>query len=246
MSREDGENVTVDVEGEGESEAKPGSDSDSNGVKQTDSRLSTESHSHSSEITDSHAAVSESNSHTAVPADSGMEQGPVNSDADTGNTEPMEVEEGGKEEGGREEGGKEEGGREEGRREEGGREEGDKCDGDSDKTSQPMEASDQEVPQTDNQEKPEAMKQENKVKDSVIVDPSAPSSKLAGVPETKSAVGPPRFMFNIADGGFTELHTLWAEEKTKGFQQTSWGRHHDYWMLKAIATYPHSSSVACL
>lgn len=47
-----------------------------------------------------------------------------------------------------------------------------------------------------------------------------------------------RFMFNIADGGFTELHSLWADEKTKGFSPSVWGRHHDYWLLKAIVTYP--------
>ena len=79
---------------------------------------------------------------------------------------------------------------------------------------------------------------EHKNHDSVIVDPSAPVSKPAGVHEVKSVVGPPRFMFNIADGGFTELHTLWAEEKTKGFRPDMWGRHHDYWMLKGISTYP--------
>lgn len=48
----------------------------------------------------------------------------------------------------------------------------------------------------------------------------------------------PKFMFNIADGGFTELHNLWSEEKTKGFLPRSWGRHHDYWLLKGLVTYP--------
>ncbi len=47
-----------------------------------------------------------------------------------------------------------------------------------------------------------------------------------------------KFMFNIADGGFTELHNLWAEEKTKGFSPKTWGRHHDYWLLKGLVTYP--------
>ena len=45
-----------------------------------------------------------------------------------------------------------------------------------------------------------------------------------------------KFMFNIADGGFTELHNLWADEKTKGFSHRSWGRHHDYWLLKGLVT----------
>ena len=47
-----------------------------------------------------------------------------------------------------------------------------------------------------------------------------------------------RFMFNIADGGFTELHNLWSEEKIKGFSLKIWGRHHDYWLLKGLVTYP--------
>lgn len=47
-----------------------------------------------------------------------------------------------------------------------------------------------------------------------------------------------RFMFNIADGGFTELHSLWAEEKTNGFNHKLWCRHHDYWLLKALVMYP--------
>lgn len=45
-------------------------------------------------------------------------------------------------------------------------------------------------------------------------------------------------MFNIADGGFTELHSLWAIEKTQGFDPKKWGRHHDYWLLRGITEYP--------
>lgn len=56
-----------------------------------------------------------------------------------------------------------------------------------------------------------------------------------------------KFMFNIADGGFTELHALWsAEEKAvhsnkgKKHQQNNvkeleiWNRRHDYWLLAGI------------
>jgi hypothetical protein len=31
--------------------------------------------------------------------------------------------------------------------------------------------------------------------------------------EESSKAAPQRFMFNIADGGFTELHTLWQNEQ---------------------------------
>ena len=47
----------------------------------------------------------------------------------------------------------------------------------------------------------------------------------------------PKFMFNIADGGFTELHVLWeAEEKRK--YDNIWWRYHDYWLLAGVVVYP--------
>lgn len=55
---------------------------------------------------------------------------------------------------------------------------------------------------------------------------------------SKSPVHKPKLMFNIADGGFTELHSLWSLEKTQGYDPTRWGRHHDYWLLKGIVKYP--------
>uniref|UniRef100_A0A8C4ZGW5 DNA helicase n=1 Tax=Gadus morhua TaxID=8049 RepID=A0A8C4ZGW5_GADMO len=51
-----------------------------------------------------------------------------------------------------------------------------------------------------------------------------------------------RFMFNIADGGFTELHTLWQTEEraalSSGKIYDIWHRRHDYWLLAGIVTYP--------
>ena len=161
-------------------------------------------------------ALTESHSHVRTESDSRTTDGTeLNSNSVLEEAQCMEVEEGG----GEGKGGDGEGGR----------------------TGDP---SNQEQPESDKQTSNEATEpqeniSENKIQDSVIVDPSAaPASKPVGVPEAKSTVGPSRFMFNIADGGFTELHTLWAEEKTKGFQSTVWGRHHDYWLLKAISTYP--------
>ena len=43
-----------------------------------------------------------------------------------------------------------------------------------------------------------------------------------------------KFMFNIADGGFTELHTLWQNEEkaaVPGREYEIWHRRHDYWLL---------------
>lgn len=76
------------------------------------------------------------------------------------------------------------------------------------------------------EETPQQTQAQEGKKESVIMYPSA--SKEGS-----------KFMFNIADGGFTELHSVWAEEKTRGFSSSVWGRHHDYWLLKGIVTYPH-------
>uniref|UniRef100_A0A8C5S3C0 Chromodomain helicase DNA binding protein 3 n=1 Tax=Laticauda laticaudata TaxID=8630 RepID=A0A8C5S3C0_LATLA len=54
----------------------------------------------------------------------------------------------------------------------------------------------------------------------------------------------PRFMFNIADGGFTELHTLWQNEERAAISSSKlneiWHRRHDYWLLAGIVLYPLS------
>ncbi|CAB3405088.1 unnamed protein product [Caenorhabditis bovis] len=50
----------------------------------------------------------------------------------------------------------------------------------------------------------------------------------------------PPFKFNITDGGFTELHTLWQNEEkvaTNGKEYEIWHRRHDYWLLAAIVVH---------
>lgn len=53
-----------------------------------------------------------------------------------------------------------------------------------------------------------------------------------------------RFMFNIADSGFTELHTLWNTEEVaavkSGRLKEIWHRMHDYWLLAGIAKHGYS------
>ncbi|KAM3920975.1 chromodomain-helicase-DNA-binding protein 5 isoform 10-T10 [Leptodactylus fuscus] len=53
-----------------------------------------------------------------------------------------------------------------------------------------------------------------------------------------------KFMFNIADGGFTELHTLWQNEEraavTSGKIYDIWHRRHDYWLLAGIVTHGYA------
>ncbi|XP_065564759.1 chromodomain-helicase-DNA-binding protein Mi-2 homolog [Artemia franciscana] len=48
------------------------------------------------------------------------------------------------------------------------------------------------------------------------------------------------FMFNIADGGFTELHTLWQNEEKAAVPKRIyeiWHRRHDYWLLAGVVTH---------
>lgn len=62
--------------------------------------------------------------------------------------------------------------------------------------------------------------------------PAAPSASLP-----TSVIPRPPFKFNIADGGFTELHTLWLNEEkaaVPGKEFEIWHRRHDYWLLAGI------------
>ncbi|CAF0739922.1 unnamed protein product [Didymodactylos carnosus] len=49
-----------------------------------------------------------------------------------------------------------------------------------------------------------------------------------------------KFMFNIADGGFTELHSLWLNEQralVSNHEHEIWHRRHDYWLLAGVVTH---------
>ncbi|XP_078507685.1 chromodomain-helicase-DNA-binding protein 4 isoform X3 [Lissotriton helveticus] len=59
-----------------------------------------------------------------------------------------------------------------------------------------------------------------------------------------AAAAKQRFMFNIADGGFTELHSLWQNEEraatvTKKTYEI-WHRRHDYWLLAGIINHGYA------
>ncbi|XP_075764199.1 chromodomain-helicase-DNA-binding protein 3 isoform X2 [Pelodiscus sinensis] len=76
-------------------------------------------------------------------------------------------------------------------------------------------------------------------------------SKVGNIKEESKANGrkedktdKPRFMFNIADGGFTELHTLWQNEEraaiSSGKLNEIWHRRHDYWLLAGIVLHGYA------
>ncbi|XP_046885492.1 LOW QUALITY PROTEIN: chromodomain-helicase-DNA-binding protein 4 [Hypomesus transpacificus] len=64
------------------------------------------------------------------------------------------------------------------------------------------------------------------------------------ISEEKKKATKQRFMFNIADGGFTELHSLWQNEERaatvtkKTFE--IWHRRHDYWLLAGIIQHGYA------
>ncbi|XP_072226617.1 chromodomain-helicase-DNA-binding protein 4a isoform X3 [Leuresthes tenuis] len=72
---------------------------------------------------------------------------------------------------------------------------------------------------------------------------SAAAATASGVSEEKKKAKT-RFMFNIADGGFTELHSLWQNEEraatvTKKTNEI-WHRRHDYWLLAGIIQHGYA------
>uniref|UniRef100_A0A915K090 CHD C-terminal 2 domain-containing protein n=1 Tax=Romanomermis culicivorax TaxID=13658 RepID=A0A915K090_ROMCU len=65
--------------------------------------------------------------------------------------------------------------------------------------------------------------------------------KIGGDP--KKSKSRPKFMFNIADGGFTELHTLWLNEEraaVPGREYEIWHRRHDFWLLAGVVIHGYS------
>ncbi|XP_056458282.1 chromodomain-helicase-DNA-binding protein 4 isoform X4 [Gadus chalcogrammus] len=73
---------------------------------------------------------------------------------------------------------------------------------------------------------------------------AATATALVNVSEEKKKATKQRFMFNIADGGFTELHSLWQNEERaatvtkKTFE--IWHRRHDYWLLAGIIQHGYA------
>merc|ERR1711971_1071788 len=104
------------------------------------------------------------------------------------------------------------------------------------------EAKEEEVKEEAPEEKKEGendtseKKAEEKKEDGAKVEESKKEDKKE-VEEVKEELV---FKFNIADGGFTELHTLWQNEEkaaVPGREFEIWHRRHDYWLLSGIVCH---------
>ncbi|CAG2175749.1 unnamed protein product, partial [Oppiella nova] len=105
-----------------------------------------------------------------------------------------------------------------------------------------------EEKQETNGESVEENGEENKEKENKAVNGSKESTEATEasdgnpkeVKEVKKVLAKQKFMFNIADGGFTELHTLWQNEEKAAVpvrQLEIWHRRHDYWLLSGIVRH---------
>uniref|UniRef100_A0A0N4ZGI1 DNA helicase n=1 Tax=Parastrongyloides trichosuri TaxID=131310 RepID=A0A0N4ZGI1_PARTI len=68
-----------------------------------------------------------------------------------------------------------------------------------------------------------------------IMESNRPKTLINGIKKPRLP-----FKFNIADGGFTELHGLWQNEEaqvTPGTEYEVWHRRHDFWLLNGITIH---------
>merc|ERR1719410_934455 len=87
--------------------------------------------------------------------------------------------------------------------------------------------------------KPEE-KKENGTEEEKKEEPKENKEKEKDKEAEKKETDVQKFMFNIADGGFTELHTLWQNEEkaaVPGREYEIWHRRHDYWLLAGIVCH---------
>jgi hypothetical protein len=94
--------------------------------------------------------------------------------------------------------------------------------------------------------KKEAEESDSKVqvKDTTLATGESSTDKDASTDVKKDEAAPKlatqKFMFNIADGGFTELHAMWQNEQASlvpGSEGEVWHRRHDYWLLAGIVRH---------
>ncbi|XP_060776892.1 chromodomain-helicase-DNA-binding protein 4 isoform X2 [Neoarius graeffei] len=113
-------------------------------------------------------------------------------------------------------------------------------------SSQPKEECPEEKSEkTDSNLTGEEKRDVKEEKDGVRTEESRMNGEDGGVDnEEKKKHVKQRFMFNIADGGFTELHSLWQNEERAATVTKKtydiWHRRHDYWLLAGIIQHGYA------
>ncbi|KAM9806391.1 chromodomain-helicase-DNA-binding protein 4 isoform 2-T2 [Syngnathus typhle] len=124
---------------------------------------------------------------------------------------------------------------------------GEEMDGktDAEERSKAEEAKDEKMdPEKDQQESKDGVKSEDASRLQNGDNTREGVLSMLNVSEEKRKASKQRFMFNIADGGFTELHSLWQNEERaatvtkKTFE--IWHRRHDYWLLAGIIQHGYA------
>ncbi|CAI5442254.1 unnamed protein product [Caenorhabditis angaria] len=106
-----------------------------------------------------------------------------------------------------------------------------------------LQANSKETSREQSVAKEDQMETENsEEKDSTITQEKVEEGEKKEESEDKGNVkkNRPPFKFNITDGGFTELHTLWLNEEKvakNNKEYEIWHRRHDYWLLAAIVVH---------
>ncbi|XP_058826614.1 chromodomain-helicase-DNA-binding protein Mi-2 homolog [Topomyia yanbarensis] len=107
------------------------------------------------------------------------------------------------------------------------------------KKEEPADDPDVKITEDPDKDKPIAIDDDDDDDVVIVKDDDDDVKKLPSKPE-QLEVHKRTFMFNIADGGFTELHTLWINEEkaaVPGREYEIWHRRHDYWLLAGIVTH---------
>ncbi len=124
----------------------------------------------------------------------------------------------------------------EGEDKEGEKKEGEKEEASKKEEGETKEEKKEDTPKEEPKEEKEAGKEPEKEKNGETSKKSD-GDEVKEIPKEEAEADekkPQKFMFNIADGGFTELHTLWQNEEraaVPGREFEIWHRRHDYWLL---------------
>ena len=99
--------------------------------------------------------------------------------------------------------------------------------------------SDETVKKDDNKKSEVTTVSDDDDDDVVCIDEDTGKKK----PAVKISPADRKFMFNISDGGFTELHTLWINEEKVAVPNriyNIWHRRHDYWLLAGTVAHGYA------